>query len=232
MTLAIMQPYLFPYIGYYQLINSVDKFVVYDDVAFIKQGWINRNNILLNNKKHVFFAPVKDMSSFRNISDTAVDYKFDWTKKTLLTIEQGYKKAPYFQDAFPIVQSILLTKKETISELAFESLYQICNYLNVKTQFEKTSKIYNNQDLKSTERVIDICLRETAIQYINPIGGQELYNKQEFADKKITLNFIKTNPITYKQFNGEFIGRLSIIDVLMFNSKNEITSLLNQYELI
>ncbi|MBC7525086.1 MAG: WbqC family protein [Flavobacterium sp.] len=232
MILAIMQPYLFPYIGYYQLINAVDKFVVYDDVAFIKQGWINRNNMLLNKKKHLFFAPVKSISSFKKISETEIDYKFDWTKKTLLTFEQSYKKAPFHKEVMPILESVFLSKKETISELAFESLFQVSNYLELKTGFQKTSSIYNNQELKGEDRVIDICLKEKTKQYINPIGGQELYQKENFSKKGITLNFIKTHPITYKQYNDDFVPWLSIVDVLMFNPKEEVIKMLNQFELI
>lgn len=232
MKLAVMQPYLFPYIGYYQLIHAADKFVVYDDVAFIKQGWINRNNMLLNKQPHLFFVPVKGISSFKKISETEVDYKFDWAKKMLLTFEQTYKKAPQFQAVFPILETVLRLKKNTISELALDSLLEVSNYLGLKTVFEKTSAIYNNEELKAQGRVIDICLKEKATQYINPIGGQDLYSKNDFLAQGVQLNFIKTNPVTYKQFNNEFVPWLSIIDVLMFNSKEEVNVLLNQYELI
>ena len=132
-----MQPYLFPYIGYYQLINAVDKFIVYDDVAFIKQGWINRNNILLNNQKYLFFAPVKAISSFKIISETEIDYKFDWIRKTVLTFEQAYKKAPFYKEVMPVIESVFLSKKETISQLAIESLIQVSNYLGIKTEIQK-----------------------------------------------------------------------------------------------
>jgi hypothetical protein len=232
MKLAIMQPYLFPYIGYYQLINAVDKFVMYDDVTFIKQGWINRNNILLNNRKHLFLVPIKGISSFKKITETEVDYKFDWIKKMQLTFEQAYKKAPYYKSIMPVIESVFLTKKETISELAVESLIQVSNYLDLTTKFQSTSTIYNNQELKGKNRVIDICLKEKALQYINPIGGQELYQKEDFLKKHINLNFIKTNDITYQQYNNEFVPWLSIIDVLMFNSKEKVITMLNQYELI
>ncbi len=227
-----MQPYLFPYIGYYQLINAVDKFIVYDDVAFIKQGWINRNNILLNNQKYLFFAPVKAISSFKIISETEIDYKFDWIRKTVLTFEQAYKKAPFYKEVMPVIESVFLSKKETISQLAIESLIQVSNYLGIKTEIQKTSSVYNNQILKGKDRVIDICKIEKAKVYVNPIGGQELYQREDFLANEIRLNFIKTNLIEYKQYNNEFIPWLSMIDVLMFNSKEEINIMLNQYELI
>jgi hypothetical protein len=232
MKVAIMQPYFFPYIGYFQLINAVDKFIIYDDVNYIKQGWINRNIILLNKNKHVFLAPVKSASSYRKISETKVDYKFDWAKKTLLTFEQAYKKAPYYHRVIPIIESVLLSKKETISELAFDSLSKVSSYLCLNTEFIKTSIIYNNQELNGKDRVIDICLIENAQQYINPFGGQDLYRKEDFNEKGLNLNFIKPNSINYKQYNDEFIPWLSIIDVLMFNTPETIQKMLNNYELI
>ncbi len=232
MKLGIMQPYFFPYIGYYQLINAVDKFVVYDDVAFIKQGWINRNNILLSNNKYLFSAPVKGMSSFKKICQTEVDYKFDWTRKILLTIEKAYKKAPFYKESMPIIESILLSKKETISELAFESLFQICNHYELSTEFQKTSTVYNNQDLKGKDRVIDICLKENAQQYINPIGGVDLYSRESFEQMNLKLLFLNSKQISYKQFDNEFVPWLSIIDVMMFNSKEEIIQMLKQYTLL
>ena len=232
MTLAIMQPYLFPYIGYFQLVKAVEKFIIYDDVAFIKQGWINRNTILVNKQRHSFFVPVKAISSFKKISETEIDYKSDWTKKTLLTLEQSYKKAPYFNDFFPVMETVFKSKKNTISEMAIDSIIHVSNYLELTTTFEQSSIIYNNQALKGKERVIDICLKEKAKHYINPIGGQELYSKEEFLSHNICLNFLKTQSISYKQFNNEFIPWLSIIDVLMFNSKEEARALLDNYELL
>jgi hypothetical protein len=232
MKLALMQPYLFPYVGYYQLISSVDKFVFYDDVAFIKQGWINRNNLLLNKQRHLFFVPIKGISSFIKISETEIDYKYDWTKKILRTFEQSYKKAPYFENVLPIIKNVLSSKKVTISEMAKDSLTQVSSYLELKTIFEKTSTVYNNQHLKGKERVIDICIKEKASHYINPIGGQELYSKEDFTSHNLQLNFIKTRSIEYKQFENEFVPWLSIIDVLMFNSKEQVLTILNQYDLI
>ncbi len=227
-----MQPYLFPYLGYYQLIHSVDKFVVYDDVSFIKQGWINRNNILLNNKKYLFFAPVKGISSFKKINETEIDYKYDWIKKTLQTMEQAYKKAPEFKNVYPIIENVLNKKSDLISTLATESLIEVCNYLDIKTEIQKTSCNYNNENLKGQDRVIDICKKENAHEYINPIGGQELYSKEEFKINNLTLNFINMNPINYKQYNEIHIPYLSIIDVLMFNDKLSVNKFITSYNLI
>lgn len=227
-----MQPYIFPYLGYYQLINSVDKFIVYDDVAFIKQGWINRNAILINKERHLFSIPVKGISSFRKISETEILYDMDWLKKINNSISLAYKKAPFFKDVFPIIENIFLSKKNTISELAFESIAGICSYLGLKTIFQPTSNIYSNHEFTGQSRVLDICKKESATHYHNLIGGETLYNKAEFAGQNIILNFVKSKVVSYKQFNSEFVPWLSIIDVLMFNSKEEAIKLLNEYELV
>lgn len=235
MKLAIMQPYIFPYIGYFQLVAAVDRFVIYDDVTFIKQGWINRNNILVNNNAHLFTVPLEKASSFTNIKDTFLNPKFypAWRDKFLKTITQNYKKAPLYSEAFNLVESVLSAECDTISQLATNSITKVADYLGLKTAFVPSSTIYNNSNLKSQERVLDICRQEKASSYINPIGGQELYSRADFSDKGLTLHFIKSRPVQYRQFSEtDFIPWLSIIDQLMFVEKPELTELLNQYDLI
>lgn len=234
MKLAIMQPYLFPYIGYYQLINAVDKFIIYDDVNFIKQGWITRNAVLANGKSYLFSVPLENQSSFCKINETLINQKQYpiWHKKFLKTIEQNYNKAPFFKEVFPIIKSIFDTDSITISVLATNSLKKVSEYIGITTVFEDSSAIYQNQDLSSQHRVLDICKKENANVYINPIGGLELYSKNDFLENTISLYFIKSKPIKYNQFNSEFVSGLSIIDVLMFNDVPTIKEFLANYELI
>ncbi len=232
MRLAIMQPYIFPYIGYYQLINAVDKFVVYDDVNYINKGWVNRNNILVNNQAFLFTIPLKDASQNRHIRDIALVTDDSWKKKFLKTIEQAYKKAPHFDTVFSLINDILYPAVTNINQLSLLSLQSVSNYLNITTAFVNSSTIYCNQHLKAQERILDICVSEKADHYINPIGGMEIYSKELFEKSGIRLNFLKTKPIEYKQFNKEFVPHLSMIDVLMFNDKEEIKQMLNQYELV
>lgn len=234
MKLAIMQPYLFPYIGYFQLINAVDKFVIYDDVNFIKQGWINRNNILVQGKALLFTVPLENASSFAKINEVQLHQKLyqNWKVKFIRTIEQSYKKAPFFNQVFPLIKQILESNTQYISVLATESIVDVCQYLGITTTIVKTSCIYNNSSLSGKERVIDICRIEEAKQYINPIGGIELYDKDYFLEKGIVLNFIKSKPVSYQQFNNDFAPWLSIIDILMFNSPSEILEMTDQYELV
>jgi hypothetical protein len=234
MKLGIMQPYIFPYIGYFQLINCVDKFVVYDDISFIKQGWINRNKILLNGADHIFTVPLKNASSFTTIRNTGINSSLygQWQTKFLKTLTQAYNKAPFFDDVYDLVSGILSEKSDTISELAAKSLTETSKYLQIDTEFLFTSASYGNNDLKGQDRVIDICRREKATAYVNPIGGMELYNKADFGRSGIKLNFLKTGNISYKQFNDNFVPWLSIIDVLMFNSNEAVKTFLNEYELV
>jgi hypothetical protein len=229
-----MQPYLFPYIGYYQLINAVDKFVIYDDVNFIKQGWINRNHVLVNGKPYLYTVPLENQSSFSKINETFINQKFYpvWKKKFLKTIEQNYNKAPFFREVFPIVKNVFDIDTNNLSVLAVNSLKIVSNYIGITTIFEDTSTVYQNQNLSSQNRVLDICKKENASVYINPIGGLELYSEKHFSENNIRLNFIKSTMINYNQFNTEFVPNLSIIDVLMFNDVSTINEFLTNYELI
>lgn len=230
--IGIMQPYIFPYIGYFQLINAVDTFIVYDDVAFINKGWINRNNVLVGGRASMFTVPLVGASQNRLIREIEVDNLLNWSKKFLKTIEQSYKKAPFYREGFSIVEQVFKCPAANIAELTVSSLKETCKYLKINTKIVESSIVYNNQDLKAQGRILDICLQEKAAHYINPIGGMAIYDKQLFADNKILLNFIKSKPILYKQFNQEFTPWLSMIDVLMFCSVDEIHEHLNKFELV
>lgn len=234
MKVAVMQPYLFPYIGYFQMIKAVDKFVFYDDVNFIKQGWINRNRILLNNKDFMFTVPLQKANSFSLIKDTLINDKLydGWNIKFQQTLTQNYKKAPYFEEVINIIHSILEKEHKSISDLAIESVSAISNYLQLNTEFILSSETYDNKELDRLERLISICKTEKATEYINAVGGQELYSKEDFKNHGIELHFIKSQPIEYTQFKNEFVPWLSIIDVLMFNSVEEINEMLDKFELI
>ncbi len=232
MKLAIMQPYLFPYIGYLQLINTVDKFVIYDDVNYINRGWINRNNILINGKANTITLPLKEASQNKLINEIFITDEIKLIEKLLKTIELSYKKAPFFETVFPVIANILHSGLKNIAAFNTYALKKICAYLGITTKIIETSSIYNNSHLKSQERILDICFKENATHYINPIGGMEIYNGDAFNNNNIKLNFLKTDKIEYKQYNDAFIPSLSVIDVMMFNSPDDINKMLNKYELI
>ncbi|WP_439883034.1 WbqC family protein [Pontibacter sp. MBLB2868] len=234
MRLAIMQPYIFPYLGYFQLIQAVDKFVVYDDVSFIKQGWINRNKILLNGEKHFFFIPVEGISSFKDINQTFVsDKPINWEKKILRTIEQAYRKAPFFNNILPIVEASVYNQRgNAISTVAVSSIERVLQYLDIEKNIVESSTVYNNKELKGQDRIIDICKKEDADTYINAIGGVELYEKEYFSNEGIKLFFLKSELRSYRQFHNISIPALSIIDVLMFCPIKQVQQMLTEYHLV
>jgi hypothetical protein len=234
MKIAVMQPYIFPYIAYFQLINSVDIFVFYDDVNYIIQGWINRNKILVSGNENIFTIPVHQASSYKTIRETQINSAIfiKWKLKFFQTLEQSYKKAPYFKSVYPIIESILINEVGSIADFASTSIVIFSKYIGLETKFQYSSKEYSDTKIFNREdRLVEIIIRNKGDKYINPIGGKELYTKDSFKKKGIQLNFIKAKPIIYKQFSNEFVPWLSIIDVLMFNNPEEIKMMLNQYEL-
>lgn len=232
MKLGIMQPYFFPYIGYWQLMNAVDKYVVYDDVNFIKGGWINRNRILVNGKPQYFNVQMKGASPFKLINEIEINNSEISINKNLKTIYMAYHKAPYFSKVNLLIEKILKNQTPNLTEYIFNSIKCIAEYLNIKTEIIISSKISKNNELKNQDKVIEICKKLNATEYYNAIGGMELYSFDDFRKNDITLSFLKTNDISYKQFNNEFIPNLSIIDVMMFNSQEEIKAMLNDFTLI
>lgn len=235
MKLAVMQPYIFPYIGYFQLIKAVDTFVFYDDVNFIKQGWINRNQILINGKANLFTIPLKKASSFNLINETLINESLftKWKKKFLRKIEQSYSKAPFFEEYYPVVCKVMNHSAMTISEMAILSVKETSAYLNLGVNFEVSSnKFPELQNFERTERLIEMCSLLNLTTYINPIGGEELYNKKDFREKNINLLFLQPKLENYTQFENEFIKGLSIIDVLMFNSPESVRNMLSNFELL
>ena len=233
MTLAIMQPYLFPYIGYWQLINAVDTFVIYDNIQFSKRGWFHRNNILVQGKKTLFSIPLKKDSDTLDVVERFVsDEAQKQVNKVLAQIQNSYNKAPYFKDVFPLVESIFLYDEKNLFRYVHNSIIQLCEYLDINTQIIISSTIDINHNLKSQDKVIALNKAMGSTQYINPIGGTELYDVGKFQNENIHLNFLKSEVPEYRQFKEEFIPYLSIIDILMFNSKEEVKRMLEKYELL
>ena len=233
MKIAIMQPYIFPYIGYFQLIKSVDTFVFYDDVNFIKRGWINRNKILINGKESLISFPCLKASQNTEIRKVGIELADVQYKKILKTISCSYKKAPFYNDVFPIIQNCLESDCQTISELAIQSVTRICNYIGLRTKSEISSQKYpQTKNLEKADRLIEITKLNKAEKYNNSIGGQELYAKQYFKSHNVDLQFLQPVIKEYKQFDNVFVPELSIIDVLMFNSIENTNRMINDYDLI
>ena len=231
MKLGIMQPYFFPYLGYFQLINAVDKYVVYDDVAYIKGGWINRNNILLNNKAHLITLPLENSSSFRNINEIEITKNEKVKSKLLKTINAAYLKAPYFKEIMPMIENLIINNTN-IALLNYNLIVDINNYLGVNTEIILSSNIKKNNELKAQDKVLHINKLLNSDTYYNAIGGMELYDRNVFKQNGIELKFLKMKEVKYKQFSDEFTPYLSIIDVLMFNNKEKVQSLLTEFEVV
>jgi hypothetical protein len=231
-----MQPYFFPYLGYFQLMSSVDVFVVYDNIQFSKGGWIQRNRMLLNGRDEIFSLPLKKDSDFLDIRDRrlADDY-IERNKKILRRFENAYSKAPYFREVFPLVQRCFLFEgHENLFDFLLFSISEIGSFLEINPNIKISSELEGDGDrLKNKARVISLCKYLKATIYINPIGGQSLYNKQEFESEGLLLKFIKMRELCYQQFGGrEFVPNLSILDVLMFNDRSDVIKLLDNYDLI
>jgi hypothetical protein len=231
MKLAIMQPYLFPYLGYFQLIAAVDKFIVFDDVNYINKGWINRNNILLNNAPGLFTIPLASASQNKLIKEINIVEQSQWTNKFFKTIDLAYKKAPHFAEVRNLLERIITYAESNLSVYTTNSIKSICDYLNINTFIEPSSGKYDTNQLKGQDKILKICSLEKARTYVNPIGGRDIYENEKFESSGIKLTFIKMKSLTYNQFKNEFVPNLSIIDVLMFNGKNTI-QLLDKFDLI
>lgn len=232
MKIGIMQPYFFPYLGYWQTINAVDKYVIYDDVNFIKNGWINRNNILLNGQKHMITIPLDGASPFLPINQIHMTPRLNEREKLLKVLQAAYKKAPYFETVYPIVSDVIMEPSGLIINALVKQFKSVCKYLDINTELIISSQINKNNELRAQDKVIHICKILGGTEYINAIGGQELYSNSDFEQNGLKLCFMKTNFMPYKQFKNEFVTGLSMIDILMFNSPSEIKAMLNDYELI
>ena len=232
MRVAIMQPYFLPYIGYYQLIAAADIFVVYDNIKYTKKGWINRNRMLLNGADATFSLPLKKDSDYLDIVQREISPDFD-RGKLLNQFRGAYGRAPLFSQAFPSLERAVRSEDDNLFRYIHNSIVESCGYLGVGTEIRASSEIAADHDLKGQERVIAICKALGATTYVNAIGGLDLYAPADFNAEGIELKFIKSKPFEYAQFGNAFVPWLSIVDVMMFNSKDDISgALLGNFELI
>ena len=232
MKLAIMQPYFFPYIGYWQLMDAVDTYVIYDDVNYINRGWINRNRILFNGKPRYFNLPMHGSSQNKLINEIEVDKDEILRDRNLSILKEAYHKAPYFDEIYPIITEILNSDADNVASFIADSFRILCFYLGITTERILSSEIDKDSSLKGEDKIIDICKALGAKHYINAIGGVELYHEDIFRSNGIEISFLKTKDIKYRQFDNEFENSLSIIDIMMFNSMEETRAMLKKCEII
>ncbi|WP_175651316.1 WbqC family protein [Pseudomonas sp. Marseille-P9899] len=230
-AVAIMQPYLFPYIGYWQLLHASDCFVVYDDVNYINRGWINRNRILINNAPGLITLPLLQASQNRKICDIEIAPDTQWQRRLLRTLEMAYRKAPCFDQVFPVVEQILTHDDSNLAGFLTHQLRTLAGFMDLKTRIVPSSQVYENSPLTAQARILDICRQEQATTYINAQGGRSLYEPAAFAERGIDLRFIAMHSRPYPQRGEGFTPYLSIIDALMEVGPDGIAPHLAAYSL-
>ena len=231
MKLAIMQPYFFPYIGYWQLMNAADRFVIYDDVNFIKQGWINRNRILINGAPRYITVPLDGASPNKRICDVAMQGAQRWRSKTVKSIECAYSKSDFYSAAYPEIERQIHHESINLAEFLAAHLTSMAEFLGIETEIVLSSRVYLNSDLSGQERVIDICRREGASAYINLPGGRELYDAESFGAANVDLVFLSSRISPYRQCTANFVPNLSLIDALMEIGTDGVAERLCEFDL-
>ena len=233
MKLAIMQPYFFPYVGYFQLIANTDQFVFFDIVQYNKKSWMNRNRILHPSKPDDFqyiSVPIAKHNKGSLIKDVGISHDEKWQNKILgqLTV---YKKlrAPFYNEVNQIVREILSKECNTLLDLSIESTRTICDYIGIEFNYEIASRI--NFDKSSISQpgdwALEISKHRKASEYINPPGGYDIFDENKFIENDIKLSFLKSNLSPYEQsWRKRFNSGLSILDALMFNNKVDLMELL------
>lgn len=229
---AIMQPYFCPYIGYFQLIQSVDQFIVYDNIKYTKKGWINRNRMLLNGADVMFSLPLKKDSDSLDVVQREIAADFS-PAKLLNQLRGAYARAPQFVPTFPLLERIILNEERNLFRYIHQSIVEVCRHLGIGTEIRVSSEVDADRTLKGAERVLAICHAVGASTYVNAIGGTELYSKDDFRARGVELRFLRSKALEYAQFGAPFVPWLSIIDVLMFNPLDAVRDqVANGYELV
>jgi hypothetical protein len=233
MKLGVMQPYLFPYIGYFQLIKAVDVFVIYDDVQFIKGGWINRNRILFNGEwKFITLAVSRNESHDSRINERHFARGFEEQKVGIVRqLEAAYRRAPHFTETMELVYKCFECRDVNVSTFVSQTIQLCCSHLGIHTPLQMSSLIEDTTHFHGQDRIIWLNKIVGANQYVNAIGGKELYSKETFALNNLRLAFLRSQANEYPQFGKPFVPWLSIIDVLMFNSRESAQLLLTKFDM-
>ncbi|MEQ1743124.1 MAG: WbqC family protein [Candidatus Nitrotoga sp.] len=232
MKLAIMQPYFFPYMGYWQLINAVDRFVLFDDAQYMRHGWVNRNRILKpGGGWQYILVPLKKHDMTESIKNVQAHPEKKWEELIIGQLAHYKKKARYFDETNEMVREILFSNNEqSISAINFATIKKLCAYLDIKKEIVVSSE--QNLDYSEVcdagEWALRIAEQMGAAEYINPAAGVDLFNREKFSSSNIKLSFFRSREIVYSQ-QGIFEPSLSIIDVLMFNGIEGTKGLLKNY---
>ncbi|WP_299848783.1 WbqC family protein [uncultured Roseovarius sp.] len=226
-----MQPYFLPYIGYWQMMQAVDEFVIYDDVQFTR-GWINRNRMLWNGDADMFTLPLRKGSNRANIDERYLTDAWENANRSLTErFSHAYSRAPHFSRVMALVDDIFGSGHTNLADFLCFSLEKTRDYLGIETRLSRSSQIEHQEGLRAAQRIQAIARARGADIYVNAPGGRELYDIDDFKSRGIELKFIQTGDITYPQFENTFVPSLSILDVMMFNDPEEIRDLLGRYTL-
>lgn len=257
MKLAIMQPYFFPYLGYFQLIQAADLFILYEHSQYIKKGWVNRNRLGKRNTSAdlLVSVPIQHHKEREKIKDVLIQYQGnDWQRILLRQIYFNYCKSPFYHEVIPLIERCIQPRFEKIADLNVFIIQEIAAFLSIDTVIKNSSTDYDHlertleemhegasadgiderilKNHRRTMRIIKICGIENCSNYLNPIGGQNLYCRQDFLQYGVKLQFLQMHPLVYPSITQPFLQHLSIIDVLMQNGKERTRELLNCYTLI
>ena len=216
MSVAIMQPYFLPYIGYFQLAAAVDKFVMYDNIEYVKKGRINRKRFLRNGNAEYFSVPLNKGSDYLHVNQRKISPTFD-CRKMIAQMAGAYSKAPYYHDIIPTFKEIISFQSNDLFEYLHHSLQKLFLLLHIDVPIIVSSEVDIDHAIKGQEKLISICQNLQSASYLNSIGGIPIYKTDDFKSAGIALQFLKSNAFLYPQFDNPFVPNLSIIDVLMFN---------------
>lgn len=227
-----MQPYLFPHLGYFQLVHVADTFVFLDDVEFIKQGWINRNRLLVQSRAAFFSVPIEAASSFRPIHETKISQqRFPlWKKKFLKTFSQNYPRGPNFDEAYDLVDNIFSLPTNHISELAEYSVRQCCEFLDIDVNFKRSSTDFNQTDLSGVDRILNICESTGCVRYVNASGGRQLYRQGDFSPLNVELCFLIPDYLAGQSTEANL--DLSILHLLAIRGREGTKLLMDRFSLL
>jgi len=228
MIVGIMQPYFLPYIGYWQLMNYVDVFVIYDEIKYVKGSWINRNRILRGNSPEYMSPPLKKDSDYLNINQRFLADDWLSTRKKLLNnINIAYHSSPYFKSIFPLLEEAIAKDERSLFRALENSLRLVRDFLNITTPLVISSSLELDKSLNGADMVVNICEVLGGDTYLNPIGGRALYQNKLFMKSGIELGFLQSRLTPYFQNSTNFIHSLSIVDIMMNNSIDTLMKILH-----
>ena len=232
MKLGIMQPYFFPYIGYWQLLNYVDKFVVFDDVNFKKRSWMTRNRILCDGNEKYINLQIQNASQNKLICKTTLLFDVNERKKLINTLNHAYRESPYRAEVMELLTPLLLNDEESLADYLYLLISGVKEYLGIKTELCRSSEIRTSEHGSAEQGIIELCVQLGATEYINPIGGTEIYSKEHFSEKGLSISFLRTDFDKMRQDRLPYVSDYSIIDLMMNLPKDRLTEQLAYFELV